>query len=282
MQVIPAIQRTAHCTLYVGKASRIQHTGHLGGDAAVPCHHTVRRKIIQRLIQHAQAAGRVFSHAPAAQGCELKVRGLGAVELVQGVLLKKQRIAHAGGRSGKRPITAHRDGIAVRCDAPVGEPVGGVAQFTGIDHVFLAAAAPHPVVTLGDVVQIRHAAFHPHRRTHRKAAGLFAVQTGPPGTVRALHQCAVKAFTLRCHLHPQAVFQQIIHHQIAVPFFPHPGLLRRRARHRHGVPRGKQLLCACCRDAAIVQRHCRPVAGGCAVHLQRAGAAPRVLLILHL
>ena len=61
----------------------------------------------KRLVQHAQAAGVVFGYAPAAQAGKLKIRRLGAVQLVQGVLLKKQCIAHAGGCPGKG-ITAKR------------------------------------------------------------------------------------------------------------------------------------------------------------------------------
>ena len=127
MQVIAAIQRTAHRALHIGQPARIQRAGHFCWNAAVPCHHTVRRKIIERLVQHTQAARRVFGNAPAAQRGELKIRRLGAIELVQCVLLKEQRIAHACGRAGKRTIAAHRHCVAVCRNAPVGKPVGGVA-----------------------------------------------------------------------------------------------------------------------------------------------------------
>ena len=282
VQIVAAVQRTAHRLLHIGKAACVQHTGNFCGDAAVPGHHAVGREIIKRLVDDAEAPGSALCHAPAAQAAELEIRGLGAVELVQGVFLEEQRIAHAGGRAGERPVAAHGDGIAVRRDAPVAEPVGGVAQAAGVDDVFLVAAAPHPVVALGDVIEVRHPALHAHRAFQRDAARLAAVQAGPQRTVCPLHQRAVKAVAARRHPHPQGIFFHVVHHKVAIQFFPHASLLRSGARHGHGVPLGKQLLRARRRDAAVFQRDGGPAAGNCAVHFQRAGAAPGVCLILHL
>ena len=201
---------------------------------------------------------------------------------MQRVFFEEQRIAHAGGRACERPVAAHGDGIAVRRDAPVAEPVGGVTQAAGIDDVFPAAAAPHPVVALGDVIEVRHPALHAHGAFQRDAARLAAVQAGPQRTVCTLHQRAVKAVAARRYPHPQGIFFHVVHHKVAVQFFPHASLLRSGARHGHGVPLGKQLLRACRRDAAVFQRDGRPAAGNRAEHFQRAGAAPGVCLILHL
>ena len=200
---------------------------------------------------------------------------------MQGVLLKKQRIAHAGGRSGKRPIAAHRDGIAVRCDAPVGEPVGGVAQFTGIDHVFLAAAAPHPVVALGHKIQFWHPALHGYRLCGIHTAVLLAVHALPLCGSGVLHQCAVKILALRGAAHPQPVLAHVIHDLISVQLRALPRSFGGCALHGHGVPLPEQLAQPCRRDAAVFQRDGCPAAGVFAVHLQRAVVPPRMAGIFY-
>ena len=201
---------------------------------------------------------------------------------MQGVLLEEQRVAHAGGSAGKGTVAAHRHRIAVRRNAPIGKPVGGVAQLAGVDHIFPAAAAPHPVVAFGHEVQVRHPAFQLHSLFRRDAAGLAAVQAGPLGRIGPLHQCAVKIVARRVGTHAQAVLRDGIHHAVPVQCFPLSGLLCRRALHGHRVPLAEFFLCTGRRDAAIVQRQRRPVAGRRAVHFQCSIVPPGVLFVLHL
>ena len=281
MQVVPAIQCTAHGALHVGKLCGVQRTGHLGGQTAVPRHDPVRREIIQRLVQHAQAAGGVFCHAPAAQAGKLKIRRLGAVQLVQGVLLEEQRIAHAGSRPGKGAVAAHGDSVAVCSDAPVAEPVGGVAQLAAVDNVLPAVAAPHTVVALGHKIQFRHPALHGYRLRGVHTAVLFAVHALPLRGGGVLHQCAVKILALRGAAHPQPVLAHVIHDLISVQLRALPRSLGGCALHGHGVPLPEQLAQPCRRDAAVFQRDGRPAAGVFAVHFQRAVVPPRMVGILH-
>ena len=60
------------------------------------------RKATQGLADYLNATDlpKKVAIAPAAQAGKLKIRRLGAVQLVQGVLLKKQCIAHAGSCPG--------------------------------------------------------------------------------------------------------------------------------------------------------------------------------------
>ena len=282
MQVVPAIQCTAHGALHVGKLCGVQRTGHLGRQTAVPRHDAVRREIIQRLVQHTQAAGGVFCNAPAAQAGKLKIRRLGAVQLVQGILFKKQRIAHAGSRPGKCAIAAHGDGVAVRGDAPVAEPVGGVAQLAAVDNVLLAVAAPHPVVALCHKIQFRHPALHGYRLHSFHTAVLFAVHALPLGGGGVLHQCAVEILALWGAAHPQPVLAHVIHDLVSVQLRALSCRLGGCTLHGHGVPLTEQLAQPCRRDAAVFQRDGCPAAGIFAVHLQRAVVPPRMVGILYL
>ena len=282
MQIVPAIQRTAHGALHVGKLCGVQCAGHLGGQTAVPRHDTVRREIIQRLVQHAQAAGGVFGYAAAAQAGKLKIRRLGAVQLVQGVLLEEQRIAHAGSRPGKGAVAAHGDGVAVCRDTPVAEPVGGVAQLAAVDDVLPAVAAPHPVVALGHKIQLRHPALHGYRLGCLHTAALLAVHALPLGGGGVLHQCAVEILALRGAAHPQPVLAHVVHDLVSVQLRALPRRFGGCALHSHGVPLPEQLAQPCRRDAAVFQRDGCPAAGVFTVHLQRAVVPPRMVGILHL
>ena len=281
MQVVPAIQRTTHGALHIGKLRGVQRTGYLGGQTAIPRHDTVRREIIQRLVQHAQAAVGVFCHATAAQAGKLKIRRLGAIQLVQGVLFKEQCIAHAGSRPGKGTIAAYGDGVAVRGDAPVAEPVGGVAQLAAVDDVLLAVAAPHPVVALGHKIQLRHPALHGYRLRSVHTAVLLAIHALPLRSGGVLHQCAVEVLALRGAAHPQPVLAHVIHNLVSVQLRALPRRFGGCALHSHGVPLPEQLPQPCRRDAAVFQRDGRPAAGVFAVHLQRAVVAPRMVGIFY-
>ena len=201
---------------------------------------------------------------------------------MQGVLLEEQRIAHAGSRPGKGAIAAHGDGVAVRGDAPVAEPVGGVAQLAAVDNVLPAVAAPHPVVTLGHKIQFRHPALHGYRLGGFHAAVLFAVHALPLGGGGVLHQCAVEILALRGAAHPQPVLAHVIYDLISVQLRALPCRFGGCTLHGHGVPLPEQLAQPCRRDAAVFQRDGCPAAGVFAVHLQRAVVPPRMVGILYL
>ena len=200
---------------------------------------------------------------------------------MQSILFKKQRIAHAGSRPGKGAIAAHGDGVAVRGDAPVAEPVGGVAQLAAVDNVLLAVAAPHPIVALGHKIQFWHPALHGYRLRSVHTAALLAVHALPLGGGGVLHQCAVEILALRGAAHPQPVLAHVIHDLISVQFRALPRRFGGCTLHGHGVPLPEQLAQPCRRDAAVFQRDGRPAAGVFAVHLQRAVVPPRVVGILH-
>ena len=201
---------------------------------------------------------------------------------MQGILFKKQRIAHAGSRPGKGTIAAHGDGVAVRGDAPVAEPVGGVAQLAAVDNVLPAVAAPHPVVALGHKIQLRHPALHGYRLRSFHTAVLFAVHALPLGGGGVLHQCAVEILALRGAAHPQPVLAHVIHDLVSIQLRALPCRFGGCALHGHGVPLPEQLAQPCRRDAAVFQRDGRPAAGVFAVHLQRAVVPPRMVGILYL
>ena len=201
---------------------------------------------------------------------------------MQGVLLKEQRIAHAGSRPGKGTVAAHSDGVAVRRNAPVAEPVGGVAQLAAVDDVLPAVAAPHPVVALGHKIQFRHPALHRYRLGGVHAAVLLAVHALPLGGGSVLHQCAVEILALRGAAHPQPVLARVIYDLISVQLRVLPRRLDGCALHGHSVPLPEQLAQPCRRDAAVFQRDGRPAAGVFAVHLQRAVVPPRMVGILYL
>ena len=201
---------------------------------------------------------------------------------MQGVLFKEQRIAHAGSRPGKSAIAAHGDGVAVRGDAPVAEPVGRVAQLAAVDNVLFAVAAPHPVVALGHKIQFRHPALHGYRLCGFHAAALLAVHALPLGGGGVLHQCAVEILALRGAAHPQPVLAHVIHDLVSVQLRALSCRFGGCALHGHGVPLPEQLAQPCRRDAAVFQRDSRPAAGVFAVHLQRAVVPPRVVGILYL
>ena len=269
MQIIPAIQRAAHGLLHIGNPPGIQRRRHLGRDAAVPRHHAVGREIVQRLVQHAETAGRVSGHAPAAQGAELEIRGLGAVELVQGVFLEEQRIAHAGGRAGKGTVAAHGHGIAVCRDAPVGEPVGGVAQLAGVDDILAAGTTPHPVVALGQVLKVGHPALHLHTLRREILFPLCAVHAHPDNTAAIVDKPAVKVFAARVSPQAQGSLGHIVHDAVAVQPGPLACLFSPRTGQGHGVPHPELRPDALSGHKAVVQWDHRPVARSLAVYLQR-------------
>ena len=282
IEIVAAIQRTAHRRLHVGEPGRVQFFGYLGGDAPVPGHHTVRREIVERLVQHTEAAGRVPGHPTAAQGTELEIRRLGAVELVQSVLLEEQHRPQAGGRAGKRPVAAHRDRIAVLRDAAVGEPVGGVAQLAAVDDVLGLCAAPQPIVALGQIVQVRHPAFQPEGigvPFHRRA---FAVDAGPAEHLPALGQGPVKIIAARLGLHLHPVVAARRDDAVSFQLLPVQVIAVLHAAHRHGIPDGKILPDAARLDPAPLQLDGRPVARSLVVDFQHALAAVRLLDVVHL
>ena len=180
MQVIPGIQHPSHRAAHVHQPAVVQPAGDLGRQASVPGHHPVRRKVIQHFRQHAQAPAGLPGHTAALHAHQLIVRRAAAVELVQAVFLEKQHIPHAGGRTGERPVAAYVHGIAVRCNAVVGIPVGRVAQLAGIDHVLLAVAAPHTVRVLRHIFQLRHPPLGA-QGSSRRLAVLRSVQARPQG-----------------------------------------------------------------------------------------------------
>ena len=200
---------------------------------------------------------------------------------MQGVLFKEQRIAHAGSRPGKGTVAAHGDGVAVCGDAPVAEPVGGVAQLAAVDNILLAVAAPHPVVALGHKIQFRHPALHGYRLGGFHAAVLFAVHALPLGGGGVLHQCAVEILALRGAAHPQPVLAHVIYDLISVQLRALPCRFGGCTLHGHGVPLPEQLAQPCRRDAAVFQRDSCPAAGVFAVHLQRAVVPPRMAGIFY-
>ena len=200
---------------------------------------------------------------------------------MQGVLLEEQRIAHAGSRPGKSAIAAHSDGVAVRGNAPVAEPVGGVAQLAAVDNVLPTVAAPHPVVTLGHKIQFRHPALHGYRLGGFHTAVLFAVHALPLGGGGVLHQCAVEIRALRGAAHPQPVLAHVIYDLISVQLRALPCRFGGCTLHGHGVPLPEQLAQPCRRDAAVFQRDSCPAAGVFAVHLQRAVVPPRMAGIFY-
>ena len=201
---------------------------------------------------------------------------------MQGILFKKQRISHAGSCPGKGTIAAHGDGVAVRGNAPVAEPVGGVAQLAAVDNVFFAVAAPHPVVALGHKIQLRHPALHGYRLRSVHTAALLAVHALPLGGGGVLHQCAVEILALWGAAHPQPVLAHVIHDLVSVQLRALPRRFGGCALHGHGVPLPEQLAQPCRRDAAVFQRDGCPAAGVFAVHLQRAVVPPRMVGILYL
>lgn len=176
----------------MAEAFFVQRGRHLGGQAAVPRHDAVHREVVQRLVDDAETLVRTFGHARTLDAAHLVVAGLGAVQLVQTVLLEEKHVSHAGSRTGKGPVAAHSHGVAVRCRSPVGEPVGGVAQLAGIDDVFGARAAPYTVVVLRQPVEIRHPPLGRHVR-ERPVEGLggLAVHGRPHHALACHHAGAV-------------------------------------------------------------------------------------------
>ena len=238
MQVIPGVQHTAHRPAHVHQPGVVQSAADLHRQAAVPGHHAVGGKVVQHLCQHTHALAGLLGHAPALHAHQLIVCRAAAVELVQAVLLEEQHIAHAGGRTGKGAVTAHVHGVAVRSNAPVAVPVGGVAQLAAVDHVLLAVAAPYPVCVLGHIFQPGHPPPGGNGGAARCGA-LAAVHALPGGTTRRHGKAAVIACALGLWAAGQhnAVPVHLLNghltvHALGQIFFHQPGHLL----HRNGIP----------------------------------------------
>ena len=89
VQVIPHVHASRHGPVHRSQPAGVQRSGYLCRQASVPCHHPVRRKIIQRLCDHAQAVRCVCRHAPAAHAAHLVIAGLCAVQFVDAVFLEE-------------------------------------------------------------------------------------------------------------------------------------------------------------------------------------------------
>ena len=200
---------------------------------------------------------------------------------MESILLEEKCISHAGGRASERPVAAHGHSIAVGGDAPVGEPVGRVAQLAGVDDVLLAGTAPYPVVALGQIVHVRHPALQPHRLRRDELPSDAAVQTHPPHRCAGAGQTAIEPLAAGVGPDPQGVLAGVADDAVAVQPTPLPGLLCARAAEGYGVLGPEICADALGRNAAAVQHHRRPVARRLAVNLQRALAAPWLLRVLH-
>lgn len=200
---------------------------------------------------------------------------------MKGVFLEEKRVSHTGSRAGKCPVAAHGHGIAVGGNAPVGEPVGGVAQLAGVDDILLVGASPHPVVALGQVVHVRHPAFQLHHLCRDELPADAAVQTHPSYRCAGAGQTAIEPLAARVGLDAQSICAGVVDDAVAVQLVPLPGLFRCRAGKGHGVLCRKVCPHPLCRDAAVVQHHRRPVAGRLTIYFQRALAAPRLFRVFH-
>ena len=221
---------------------------------------------------------RALSHARALDAAHLVVAGLGAVELVQAVLLEEKHVPHAGSRAGKGPVAAHGHGVAVRRRAAVGEPVGGVAQLAGIDDIFGARAAPHPVVVLRQPVQIRHPPLGRHVR-ERPVEGLGGLAVhGRPHHALARHRTGAvvqNALDVRRNGEDHRVPGHVVHRHIPAEIGRISVLHHARdSRQGHSVPGLERSAQPLAGHAAVVQQDVLPPARR-AVELQGVAVAPR-------
>ena len=200
---------------------------------------------------------------------------------MEGIFLEEQCVPHAGSRPGKGAVAAHGHGIAVRRNATVGEPVGRVAQLAGVDDVFFAGAAPHPVVALGHKIKVGDFPLHLHRALHGVHGHLAAINAGPLGGGAVLGKFPVEMRPAGRCFHPQPALLHLVDDAVPVQFLKLAALLCGGALHRHGIPGPEPFPDALRRDAAVVQRDGRPVARHRAVDFQRAVAAPRAADVLH-
>ena len=97
--------------------------------------------------------------------------------------------------TGKFAVAAHGHGIAVLRDAAIGEPVGRVAQLAAVNDVLLLSASPHPVVALGQEIEVRDPPFQHKLPLVVLPGRAHPVDADPVDRICGLVHHAVKQFS---------------------------------------------------------------------------------------
>ena len=279
VQVVPRVQIPCRRPFHALHPFRVQRRRYLCRQAAVPRHHPVGRKVIQRLRDHAQAVSRVRRYAPAPHAGKPVLAGLCSVQPVDAVFFKEQHIPKAACRRCKRPVAAHGHRIAVRCRTLIAVPVRWVAQRTAVDHVLLFAAPPHPVVALGHKIQLRHPPLQRHALPGALVFGAQHILAAPAALPAPQHPAAVKLLGHPGALHSHHKGKGLCgfvhrrqHHLVPVKLTQRLPHLGRNALHRHRVPGADHAFQLRHHDLHIFQQDLHPLPGLLAVPFQHAVA----------